>query len=99
MGQTSSGISQMVGCSCCATFFFLMVTLLSRRVIRMETHLIEIVSKSSGAAQGTLVGIEFMHRLRKGHPECGSEQGLTPAASFCCLAASSPAQQASCDPR
>lgn len=55
--------------------------------------------KSSEAAQGILVGIELMHRLRNGQLECGSDQGLTPAAPFYSLAASSPAQLASRDPR
>jgi len=55
--------------------------------------------KSSEAAQGILVGIALMHRLRNGQLECGSDQGLTPAAPFYSLAASSPAQLASRDPR
>jgi len=43
--------------------------------------------KSFQAAQGTLVGIELMHMLRKGQLEGGVEQGQTPAEQFYSLAA------------
>src|SRR5881296_4642306 len=43
--------------------------------------------KSFDAAQGTLVGIELMHMIRKGQLEDGIEQGRTAAAQFYALAA------------
>src|SRR5438128_9164855 len=43
--------------------------------------------KACGAPQGTLVGIELMHMLRKGQLEDGIEQGRTAAAQFYALAA------------
>ena len=43
--------------------------------------------KSFEAAQSTLVGIELMHRLRKGQLEDGVEQDLPAAEQFYALAA------------
>jgi putative transposase len=43
--------------------------------------------KSFEAAQGTLVGIELMHMIRKGQLEDGVEQGQTSAEQFYALAA------------
>jgi putative transposase len=43
--------------------------------------------KSFEAAQGTLVGIELMHMIRKRLLEGGAEQGLTAAEQFYSLAA------------
>jgi putative transposase len=43
--------------------------------------------KSFAAAQGTLIGIELMHMIRKRQLEGGAEQGLTAAEQFYSLAA------------
>jgi putative transposase len=43
--------------------------------------------KSFEAAQGTLIGIELMHMIRKGQLEGGVEPGRTPAKQFYSLAA------------
>jgi putative transposase len=43
--------------------------------------------KSFDAGQGTLIGIELMHMIRKGQLAGGMEEGLTPANQFYSLAA------------
>jgi putative transposase len=55
--------------------------------------------KAFDAAPRTLVGVEFMHMVRKAQREGVAEQGLTPATQFYALAASSPDGQASRRPR
>jgi putative transposase len=55
-----------------------------RAVKRLTRPMLEC--KSFTAAQGTLVGIELMHMLRKGQLAGGVEQGLTVAEQFYALA-------------